>query len=51
MLNILITLLQILGIIILSGVIIFTSLIVIYALAYSIKIIIKKLRGTKRVGE
>lgn len=44
MLNILITLLQILGIIILSGVIIFTSLIVIYALAYSIKIIIKKLR-------
>ena len=44
MLNILITLLQILEIIILSGVIIFTSLIVIYALAYSIKIIIKKLR-------
>ena len=47
MLNILITLAQILGIIILGAVIIFISLIVLFILAYSVKIIIKKLKEQK----
>lgn len=47
MLNILITLAQILGIIILSGVIFFIALIIIFVLLYSIKEIIKKLREQK----
>lgn len=47
MLNILITLVQILGIIILGAVIIFIFLIVLFILAYSVKIIIKKLKEQK----
>mgnify|MGYP001625878865 CR=1 FL=1 len=47
MLNILITLAQILGIIILGGIILFISLLVIFILLYSAKTIIKKLKEQK----
>lgn len=47
MLEILITLIQILAIIILGGIIVFSALVALFILAYSIKIIIKKLREQK----
>lgn len=47
MLNILITLAQILGIIILGGIILFISLLVIFILLYSAKTIIRKLKEQK----